>query len=128
MMATPEHPDRRRWLAVGAILIGLALVLFFGFRAFRSYMRLQNAGLHSGASDVSLIRGWMTVEYLSRMYGVPQEVIFEGLGVPAQGNEQKSLSQLNRQYAPGQQYEMLNRARAVIQAYLTQHPTSSPAP
>jgi hypothetical protein len=128
MTATPERSNRWRWLAVGAILIGLALVLFFGFRAVRSYMRLQNAGLQPGASDVSLIRGWMTVEYLSRMYGVPREVIFEGLGIPAQGNEQKSLSQLNRQYAPGQQYEMLNRARAVIQAYLAQHPTNSPAP
>jgi len=128
MTVTSERSNRWRWLAVGAILVGLALVVFFGLRAFRSYLRIHNAGLQPGATDVTLIRGWMTVEYLSKMYGVPQEVIFAGLGVPAQGNEQKSLSQLNRQYAPEQQYEMINRARTAIHNYLTQHPTSSPAP
>jgi len=80
------------------ILVGLGLMLFFGGRAYRDYRRLQQRGLSPGVTDVEAIRGWMTLPYIARAYGVPEAALFEELGVPQVGNEKLSIMQLADKY------------------------------
>jgi hypothetical protein len=99
----PEQPSIRSSrvgliLTLALVVTGLGLVLFFGVRAYRDYRRLEERGLSPGVTDVEAIRGWMTMPYIARAYGVPQEALFESLGVPEAGNEKLSIKQLANKY------------------------------
>lgn len=79
----------RRWLAVLAIVVGLALVALFGVRTWR---QLQfDARVRSGEVQVETLRGWMTLPYIARTYGVPEADLRTALGAPADGHGERSL-------------------------------------
>lgn len=112
-------------LIIGLIVLGVILILFFGFRAARSYLRIQQTGLQPGVSDVELIRGWMTVPYIAAAYGVPEAYIFTQIGIPQPDNQNKSLGQLNREYAPGEPAAILNAVKEAVRRYQAEHPPTS---
>jgi hypothetical protein len=104
------------------ILIGLGLVLFFGLRTYRDYRRLEERGLSPGVTDVEAIRGWMTLPYIAQAYGIPEDALFAGLGVPKAGNEKLSIRQLADKY----QREPEAVRQAVQEAIQRQQATSTP--
>ena len=86
----PAFPKRmRRWLAVLALLIGLALVVGFGWRAWKQVQFNQRVA--SGEVKVETLRGWMTLAYIERAYGVPQAELRQALGLPATGFDDRSV-------------------------------------
>jgi hypothetical protein len=123
-------PARSRWeqrLTIGLIVLGLILIGFFGFRAMRSFLRIQLTGLEPGATDVELIRGWMTVPYIATAYGVPEAYIFEQIGVPPEDNQTKSLRRLNADYFNGEPEAILTVVKAAIRQYQAAQPPPSGA-
>ena len=90
-----QSPNRRR-LAVGALLLGAALMIFFGWRTYNHYDHLQKMAV-SGFSVESL-RGWMTLPYMAEQYDVPAEALFAAVGLSMAGNEKLSLRQLIDKY------------------------------
>jgi hypothetical protein len=88
----------RRVLTITLVVIGLGLVGFFGLRAYRAYTRFQLDAPAAGLRDVEAIRGWMTLPYIARAYGVPEEALFEALALPKAGNERLSVKQLVAKY------------------------------
>lgn len=132
MNLPPEPPlSARSWsriLLIGLVVLGLFLTLFFGVRAVRSYLRIWQTGLQPGVTDVEAIRGWMTIPYIARAYGVPEEVIFERLDIPPENNRARSLAELNRQYAPGQRGLVLKTAKQAVKAYLDEHAAPGDSP
>ena len=55
----------------------------------------------------------MTLPYISIMYHLPLNLLYETLNIPPEGNEKKSLKQINDQYypqAPGIVIEMVKSA------------------
>lgn len=120
---TFSRNERRLFIVI--IILGIFLVLFFGFRTVRSYIRLQRMGLTPGTTDVEAIRGWMTVPYIAAAYGIPEEYIFQQIGISAEENQKKSLSQLNRQYAFGEKGVIVNAVKIAITKYQEEHPSSS---
>lgn len=109
-------------LTTGLIILGLLLVIFFGIRAVRSFIRIQQTGLEPGVTDVEAIRGWMTIPYIAKAYGVPQDYIFEQVGIPPEGNEKKSLGRLNREYAFGNRGAIIEAVKTAIRQYQAGHP------
>ena len=100
--------SRQRTLITILIGIGSLIVGFFGLRAFRAFNEVRE---HQPAppsapeasqieTDVALISDWMTIPYISRTYHVPPKILFNALGIPSRGNEEKSLAQLNEKYSP----------------------------
>jgi hypothetical protein len=85
-------------LTIVLVIVGLGLTGFFGTRAYRAYSRLQPAGLSASTTDVEAIRGWMTLPYIARAYGVPEDALFAALGIPKAGNQQLSVRQLVAKY------------------------------
>jgi hypothetical protein len=120
----PSPPNSRKWqiLIIGLIVLGLLLIGFFGLRAIRSYIRIQQTGLEQGVTDVELIRGWMTIPYIARAYHIPEDYLFEQLNLPAEGNRRKSIGDLNRTYARGQPGVILEAVKAAIRRYQVEHP------
>jgi hypothetical protein len=111
------------------ILAGIAIVTFFGIRAFRAFKHIEGHGPFHGKPpaankiDVTMIRDWMTVPYIAHLYDVPPEAIFKALEIPKdKENGRKSLAQLNEKYYPGQGGIILADVQAVIQAFQKQAP------
>jgi hypothetical protein len=135
-MGQPPEPDRNEpsWLFIGMvvlILAGFALTAFYGVQLLRSYRIIHRTPLRPGVTDVSLVRDWMTIPYIARAYRVPEEVLWQGLGIPRVGNRFKSLRTLDREYAGGTPGAIQNKVKALISQYEVEHPrqvTPTPLP
>lgn len=79
----------RRWLAVVAVLVGMSLVVGFGWRAWKQIQFNQRVA--RGEVQVETLRGWMTLPYIERVYGVPQVELRRALGLPATGFDDRSV-------------------------------------
>ncbi len=114
-------------LAIGLIIIGLALVAHFGMNSFRSFQQMRyihEQKLDLGAAHVDAIRPWMTVRFVAVAYAVPQEYIFAELDIPFdQRNSNDTLGNLNRKYnfgppaTAGGELPFLNKIRQIITQY-----------
>jgi hypothetical protein len=128
---------RQRNFVVGLIIIGLMIIGFFGLRTARAFRQFHGhrphppfAGQHI-ETDVSLIRDWMTLPYISITYGLPPTLLYEKLEIPPKGNEKKSLKQLNEKYYPQASGIVLEKVKAAILAFqptLTAVPPATPIP
>jgi hypothetical protein len=85
---------KRRWLIVGLVLVLLVGAVIAGRSALRMFGRRPPPPRQT---DVTLIASWMTPGYISRVYRVPSDQLFQGLGIPPQGSERKSLNDLAAQ-------------------------------
>jgi hypothetical protein len=109
------------------IVIGVAAMIFFGMRAIRSVMRMRGAGPFgkpppADQTDVSLIRDWMTVPYVAKMYNVPPDALFKTMDISGWENRKKSLKELNAEFYPNQDGAVLAHIKAAIQAMQKQEP------
>jgi hypothetical protein len=115
---------RQRDLTIALIAFGILLVAFFGMRAAHAFRRIEGAKLAPEQpalavemeTDVELIRDWMTVPYIARRYGVPDEVLFKALEIPERKNRSKSLAELNLEYYPASGGIVLEKIKAAILA------------
>lgn len=129
---TPTPPNLtptrwRRFVPIALIVLGLLLISWYGVRTARSYWQIQQTGLQPGVTDVTAIRGWMTVPYIAKAFGVPADYIFEQLQIPPTDNHDKSLRQLNRQYASDQPGLIVQQVQAALRAYQSQPPAATRA-
>ena len=122
---------RQRNFVVGLIIIGLMIVGFFGLRTVRAFRQFHGHrppppfATEHVETDVSLIRDWMTIPFISRLYHVPPSVLFEALKIPEQKNKEKSLKQLNEEYFPQEEGTVLEKIKATVLANEPQQIQSS---
>ncbi len=117
-------PIQQRTLVIGLIIIGLLIVGFFGLRTFHAFREFRGhrpppfapAGAQQAETDVELIRDWMTIPYISRMYQVPPPILFDALDIPHKGNEEKSLKQLNEEYFPADDGVVMEKVKTAVLA------------
>ena len=126
-------PSRLRTLIFVLIFIGGLIVGFFGLRtlsAFREFgghrpppaPSVADAEHEQIETDVNLIREWMTIPFISKMYHVPPNVLFDALGIPANKNREKSLKRLNREYFPQADGIVVEKIKAAVFAALANQP------
>ena len=117
-------------VAAGAIIVGL-----FGLRTFRVWRELKEHRPPPGfpevsdrvETDVELIRDWMTIPFIAKMYHVPPPVLYKALEISPRGNRDKSLRQLNEEYFPGAPGVVEAKIKAAVLENLPQ-PISTPSP
>ena len=120
--SSPPRSRREKIIITGLIVAGLVLVIFFGLRTVVSYLRIHQTGLQPGVTEVEAIRGWMTIPYIAKAYKVPEDYIFERIGIPPTGNHDKNLGQLNRLYAPDERGAVIEAVKAAIRQYQAENP------
>lgn len=96
--ANLRQSTHRLAITIVLVIAGLGMVGFFGLRAYRAYDRFEHGAPAGGVTDVEAIRGWMTLPYIARAYGVPEDSLFEALTLPKAGNERLSVKQLVVKY------------------------------
>jgi hypothetical protein len=122
-MSVPNNPKQRA-LVIGLILVGLIIVGIFGLRTLRAIREFRGhrppapfaPEAQQIETDVSLIRDWMTIPFIAKIYHVPPPVLFEALDIPQQRNREKSLEQLNDEYYPEAEGIVLEKVKAAILA------------
>ena len=125
---------KKNILGIALILLGVAITLFFGAGALRAFHHMDGHGPFNehplngkppaaNEADVTLIRDWMTVPYVAKMYDVPSDAIFKNLEIPEdKKNKKLSLAQLNEKYYPDQEGIVLLQTQALMQAFQKQEP------
>lgn len=68
----------------------------------------------------------MTLPYIAKAYAVPEEYLFEKLGIAQENNRRKSLMQLNRTHYPAQRGVILDLVRAALESYYAGAPVPTP--
>lgn len=126
---------KQRALVIVLIGLGVLIVAFFGLRTIRAFgefrgHRPPRPPFEQGqpVTDVGLIRDWMTIPSIARMYRVPPPVIFDALQISHKGNDRKSLKQLNDEYFPKQSGHVLEVVKATVQANLPPTPIAADTP
>lgn len=130
-------PSRQRALVIMLIGLGLVIVGFFGFRTLHAFREFRGhrppeppfaiESAQDAETNVELIRDWMTIPFIARMYRVSPPIFFEALKIPKnRSNEEKSLLQLNDEFFPHLPNHVITIVKAVIQANLPV-PTAIPA-
>ncbi|HEX5838198.1 MAG TPA: hypothetical protein VFY26_10240 [Anaerolineales bacterium] len=130
-------PKRVRFLVLSLIGIGLIVVALFGVRAYYAWREVrgqpppQDVLMEAipDAADAELIRDWMTIPFIARMYNIPSSEFYEALDIPRRGNEIKSLTQLNSQYFPETPGIVETKVKTVVLQHITpEEPPTEPAP
>jgi hypothetical protein len=110
-----------RWLVPVLIAAGMLLAIIFGVRAVHALANMRHAGFHPQPVSVDGIQDWMTVPGLARLFNVPEETLYQQLGVPQQGSQHSSLKTLNSRYFPDQPGWVLNRAKQALRQFQAQN-------
>ena len=130
-MLSKVNPKQRA-LVIGLIILGILFTIFFGMRAFHAFKKFNGHGRpppHGKVeTDVELIRDWMTISFISKMYRVPEREIFDALNVSPLGSHDKSLKVLNNDYYPDKDGFVMDTVKATILAFQASHPSPDSAP
>lgn len=127
---TSKATPKQRALVIGLIILGTLFTIFFGMRAFHAFKRFNGhrPPPHGEVeTDVELIRDWMTIPFVSRMYRVPEKTLFDALDISPFSNHDKSLKELNQEYYPNQTGYVLELVKTTILAHPAP-PTTDSAP
>ena len=121
--------NRLRILVFSLIAVGLIVASLYGIRTF---LALRDVRGHRPPpeslleeqpreTDVELIRDWMTIPFIARMYYVPASVLYEALEISPDGNQEKSIQQLNDEYFSQEQGWVEATIKISILEYQAQH-------
>lgn len=132
-MDNSTNPKQWNFVA-GLMIIGLMIIIFFGLRTARAFRQFHGHrppppfATKPVETDADLIRDWMTIPFISRMYHIRPPVLYEALGISEEGNREKSLRQLNDEYFPEAPGVVLNKIKAAVRAAIPAPAASTPIP
>lgn len=106
-------------IGLGVLFVGIfGLRTIFSFREFRAHRPPPPFETEQAETDVELIRDWMTIPFIGRTYHISPRVLFKALDIPHEGNEEKSIRQLNDEYYPGTPNMVLDLVKTTVRANL----------
>ncbi len=106
-------------MLISIVILGILLVLIFGWRAVSSFRHLRSAPMRPlpDAGEIEKIRGWMTIPYVAKLYNIPEEYLWEQVGISPEGNEAKSLAELTVEYYPEHELNVLNKVKVAVREF-----------
>ena len=117
---SPKVRPQQRTLVIALIIIGILFTAFFGMRAFHAIRKFNGHRPPPPGkveTDVELIRDWMTIPFISRMYHIPEKILFDALGIPPISNRDKSLKKINQEYHPDSDGFVIDLIKMTILAH-----------
>lgn len=130
-MDAPANPGQKNFVT-GLIILGLIFIIFFGLRTVRAFRQFREhrppppSAAEDVETDVNLIRDWMTIPFIAKMYHVKPHTLFEALEIPEQENREKSLRQLNEEYYPQAEGVVIEKVKTAVRAAIANRPEQIP--
>jgi len=126
-------PTRRRAVVSVLIIFGILAIGFFGLRTFHAFREFRGHRPppfenRQPVTDVELIRDWMTIPFIARMYHVPPEILFDAIGIQPLGNKEKSHKEMNEKYFSEQQGIVEEKVKVAVSENLPPTPPTTPTP
>jgi hypothetical protein len=115
-------------LAVGILILGLVLTVLFALRATRSFRTFHNERGRPPREATGNLAPWMTIPYIAAAYSVPEPFLYAQIGIDAQGNERKSLIQIEREYFNGERGLLRDRILAALELFYIDSTVPTPVP
>lgn len=88
-----RRPRRVRRIAAAVFAAGMLASALLGMRTYQSYLLMRSAQ-EAGAPATSSIRPWMTLDYVSANFQVPDSVLLSDLALPPATDTHTSLKNL----------------------------------
>jgi hypothetical protein len=108
-------------ICIGMLLLILSIAyLFINIRSIRHYYTIRHR------TDVGLIQGWMTLNYISRSYAIPESLLLKTANVTMEQARHQSLSNIAKTHEESLS-EIIKIIRNTILQYKA-HITASPSP
>jgi hypothetical protein len=63
------------------------------------------------------VRPWMSIRYIANSTGIPEEYIFEQIGMPLEGNQGKPLERLDHEFHYGGRREIVEAVKQALAQY-----------
>ena len=123
-----HHRSRALAIFVALLALGVLLSVIFGMRTFRSFRAMRDLRERPPSADLSILRPWMTVRMAANALEVPLDVLYDGLDIPVEGNERRSLIDLSRTYWPDDRHGLLDRIAVVVARYRAEQQGLPPPP
>lgn len=101
----------QRPVLLALITLAALAVAIFGLRTYRSFLLLRSA-YELGASDVSSVRAWMTLQYVAVTYQVPETALIQRLGLTPAIDRKTTLRSVaeERDLSPFQYIQQVQQA------------------
>jgi hypothetical protein len=112
-------------LTIALILTGILLLGGTGLYAAQLVQRASQHARPPRTTDVAAIEDWMTVRYVARSYGVPEQVLIDTLKITPEQARRQSLAAIAREQRRPPEQE-LAQVRSVVAQYQTAHPNAAP--
>ncbi len=123
--------ERVKLFIVGLLLsVGLGLAIFCTIQTVQAVQRFQRERQLAMAGDISTLRPWMTLPYISRVYNVPESYLYQWLHISnPQTIRHVSLKALASRFNRPLD-ALVKEVQTAILSYRKAHPKSSlhPAP
>lgn len=111
-------------MIVTGVLLCLALgaTIFCAVQTVKAIQRFEQTRTLTAAGDVSTIRPWMTIPYISRVYRVPEGYLYQSLHIahpqPTYRSSLRSLAVRYNRSLDG----LISDIQTAIMTYRKQHP------
>ena len=119
--------------SIALIVLGTGVIIFFSFKSYSAYREIRFVRLHhfnSKNPDTSVVRPWMSIQYVSSAFRIPEEYLFQKIGIPmTQKNSLSSFRMLNSSFHIGPEDDvsiLLRKVQAAIDAFDAQAPVIGP--
>lgn len=108
---------------MGVLLcLALGATVFCAVQTVKAIQRFQQEQTLVVAGDVRTIQPWMTIRYISRVYHVPENYLYEWLHITnpqsVRHTSLRSLAKRNNQSLDG----LIGEIQTAIETYRKQHP------
>lgn len=117
----------RTTLLIALLIVCVVLLVVVARQVVRNFLSVQNARRVQAGEPLG-VRPWMTVPYISRTYGVPEDALFIALALPATPRNRHAPLQLLAAREGQDQDHYVRLLNATIDSYRLAHPTPARAP
>ncbi len=127
-------PFLQRVIVIAFIIFGVWIAAFFGLRTYQAYGQVREHRpppppfkTEEAETNADLIEDWMTIPFIEKMYHIHRGILFEALNIPVEGNQERSLKQINEKYFPDKSGFVLDLVKKTVRANLPPSPAIPPA-
>ena len=122
-----QNNPAQKHIAKYVIITGIIILMFSGFVGLKITRQFRERPLaNTRQSDISAIRSWMTLDYISKEYGVPKPEFEKILGLEMGKYHRMNITQMASAVGV-EEDQFIEQVKTIIIEFQKNHP-ANPSP